>query len=605
MSKNNKKKTSVSILTITQLKRSECLDILIDLINAQTYKNIIEWVLVEGSKSREDKDKNAIKIKELQENSVLKFPIIYIDTKDNTKLGELRNIGNNSCKGDITVCMDDDDFYPKTRVSHAVEKLTSSPCKIAGCSALYMYDYILERLYKFKEFMPYHSTNTCMAWKKEYLLTNQHDPDKDLAEEPSFTKNFTEPMIQLDAEHTNILSSHTFNTFNKRELCTSGTMKINPKMDEVNVHISNFIDEKIYSRYRKLFVNVCDNPYDIVYFCGGFSIKWDPADMKLGGSEQAVVNLSTNWAKLGKKVAVYGEVPDKTLNGVDYFNWQKFPFEQNFNIVILWRLYGLDSGASFKIKAKEIWFDIHDRFFQQFNEKYERLGGCINKIFLKSDNHLQLFKEAFKEEKDISKCIVIPNGIRIEQFIENTENITRNPYRFCYCSCYTRGLQQIIEKIWPVIYNYEPRAELHVYYGMDMIQDQNYKNYMSSLLARPGVMDHGRQPMEMIIREKYYSNFQLYITNSLLEIDCISIRESLVTGCIPLLSNSGVFKERDGIHFDLTEDDKTYGLIAVKIIQLLKKYDEMNNIREKLKDSPSIINWEDVSKKWLDNVSNT
>ena len=32
---------------------------------------------------------------------------------------------------------------------------------------------------------------------------------------------------------------------------------------------------------------------------------------------------------------------------------------------------------------------------------------------------------------------------------------------------------------------------------------------MKLLLAQPGVMDHDRQPMDMIIREKYLSTFHL------------------------------------------------------------------------------------------------
>jgi len=600
MVSNKKKLPTVSIITITQFARYELLNILMELIKNQTYKNIIEWIIVEGSKSIEDKNQNFIKIEELKNNNILKFPIKYIKTDENIKLGELRNIGNNNCEGDITVCMDDDDFYPKTRVSHCVEKLKNSEFKIAGCSSIYMYDYILNKLYKFKEFAPYHSTNNCMAWKKEYLLNNKHDSTKDFSEEASFTNDFKEPMIQLNPEDTIITSSHSFNTYNKRELCSAATMKIHPKIDEIDIPITDYIDIEIYNKYKNIFVKPTDSIYDIVYFCGGFSIKWDPTDMKLGGSEQAVVNLSTNWAKLGKKVVVYGEIPDKDYNGVDYINWKKFPFEQKFKTVILWRLHGLSTGVPFKIKADNIILDIHDNFFLDFNNYYKKFTTSINNVFLKSEYHKEMFMKEFNSEIDIKKCIIIPNGIRINNFIENKYEVTRNPYRFCYCSCYTRGLKEILEKIWPTIYKYEPRAELHIYYGIESIRDQNYINYLLRLISQPGVMDHGRQPMEMIIREKYMSNFHLYITNTTGEIDCISIRESLVTGCIPLLSNFGVFKERDGIHFDLKDDDKTYGLIAVKIIQLLKKYDEMNEEREKLKLSSTLVSWEDVSKKWLE-----
>jgi hypothetical protein len=44
---------SVSILTITQYKRRECIEILFDIIVDQTYKSILEWVIVEGSPSED------------------------------------------------------------------------------------------------------------------------------------------------------------------------------------------------------------------------------------------------------------------------------------------------------------------------------------------------------------------------------------------------------------------------------------------------------------------------------------------------------------------------------------------------------------------------
>ena len=37
----------------------------------------------------------------------------------------------------------------------------------------------------------------------------------------------------------------------------------------------------------------------IVYYCGENEIAWDPEDKKLGGSEQAVVQLSEQWTKKG------------------------------------------------------------------------------------------------------------------------------------------------------------------------------------------------------------------------------------------------------------------------------------------------------------------
>lgn len=591
---------SVSIITVTQLKRFNCLEILRDLLKAQTYKNIVEWVIVEGSKTEELAAINAENIKQLSANSGLSYPIIYINYENNIKLGELRNKGNRKCIGDITVCMDDDDYYFPDRVEHAVQKLSKSSAKIAGCSAVMIYDYFLERLYKFKQLGEKHSTNNCMAWKKEYLLTNSHDPSKEMAEESSFTKNFSEDMVQLEAEHTIIVSSHDSNTFNKRELLVGGTLGINPTLYEVP-DIKKYIKEPYFTKYKTLFVKPHKSKYDIEYYAAGFSIDWDPRDMSLGGSEQAIVNLVNQWALMGKKVAVYGKVPEITFNNVEYIDWRKFEHEAEHNIVILWRLYGLMCGTPFPLNAKHIWLDCHDNFHGQFSEYWHKYGAAkVTKIFFKSNFHKDEFESKTNYKLSPEKYVIIPNGVRTEKFTENKDDVQRNPYRFVYCSCYMRGIVDLVQYTWPVIYQLEPRAELHVYYGMENIKDDNARNVLTKILSMPGVMDHGRQPMDVIIREKHMASYHLYITNTPIEIDCISIRESLATGCIPLISNYGVFKDREGVHFELKDKDpKCYQQIGLKIVQLMKQGDKLDGYREQIKKSPLLINWTKVAEAWI------
>jgi len=600
MTKIKKNISSVSIITITQFKRFNCLKILKDLIKEQTYENIIEWVIVEGSKSKADSIYNSENIKLLKETSDLTFPIVYIEYKEGKKLGELRNVGNNTCKGDITVCMDDDDYYPPARVEHAVSKLNSSKSLIAGCSAVLIYDYFLEKLYKFNPFGPNHSTNNCMAWKKEYLLTNKHDSSKEMAEESSFTKVFTESMVQLESENTIVVSSHDSNTFNKRELLVGGTTELNKSLKQIDKPIIDYIKEPYYSKFKNIFYKEGESKYDISYMAGGFSIKWKPSDMSLGGSEQAIVNLATNWAKLGKKVIVYGEVDEMVHNNVEYVSWKKFPFEQKHKLVILWRLYGLWCVAPFPLKADKIWLDCHDNFGGMFPETWKKYGSVIQKILFKSNYHKDEFENATKEKLNNNRYAIIPNGIRVEEFLKNKDNVQRNPFRFVYCSCYLRGLIELLQYTWPVIYHIEPRAELHVYYGMDNIKDDQMKQMLRQMLSQPGVMDHGRQPMDIVIREKYMSSFHLYVTNTPIEIDCISIRESLATGAIPLISNFGVFKDREGVHFDLkTNDSKCYQMIGLKICELIKQGNNLNNYRDQMKKSKLLINWNDTAKAWL------
>ena len=93
--KDKLKNPTVSIVTITQLKRFPCLEVLRDMIKEQTYKNIIEWVLVEGSPLESEWAENASKIQELK--STIDIPILYIEKKPGEKLGALRNKGNKAC----------------------------------------------------------------------------------------------------------------------------------------------------------------------------------------------------------------------------------------------------------------------------------------------------------------------------------------------------------------------------------------------------------------------------------------------------------------------------------------------------------------------------
>jgi glycosyltransferase involved in cell wall biosynthesis len=202
---------SVSLLTITQYSRRECLLNLSMLIQQQLYKNIVEWVIVEGSRDEMDAIKNADLLSKMKSN----IPIHYIPWSAGQSLSDLRNNGNSACNGDIIVCLDDDDYYPPTRVSHAVHRLQNSSALIAGCSKSFIYFYNVGQFFQFKSFGKGHSTNNCLAYKRAYLENHQHLTGLAKGEESSFTNNFTEPMEQLDPMKTIVISGHGTNTVDK------------------------------------------------------------------------------------------------------------------------------------------------------------------------------------------------------------------------------------------------------------------------------------------------------------------------------------------------------------------------------------------------------
>ena len=231
---------TVSIVTITQHSRLKFMPLLIECIQSQMYP-IMEWVIVEGSQTQEEADQNQVFFKSISSE---KIAIRYLPFVKDTKLGGLRNRGNQACRGDIIVCMDDDDYYPPMRVSHVIDMFTLYPKKnLAGCTKILLYDYNIKQLYQCTGFSENHATNNTMAWRKEYH--GIHDESKTFGEESSFTNQFTEPMIQLESKYTVIVSSHNKNTFDKRDM-----IKDHPLFFKLSHNLLlRFMPEEVYEKY--------------------------------------------------------------------------------------------------------------------------------------------------------------------------------------------------------------------------------------------------------------------------------------------------------------------------------------------------------------------
>ena len=111
----------VSICTPTYNRR-EYFNIAIKCVEWQEYpKDKIEWIIVnDGQEEIEDILNLAKKTRDL--------PIIkYYKYNEKMNIGLKRNICNQYATGDIIINMDDDDYYPPTRISHAVDKLLENP----------------------------------------------------------------------------------------------------------------------------------------------------------------------------------------------------------------------------------------------------------------------------------------------------------------------------------------------------------------------------------------------------------------------------------------------------------------------------------------------
>ena len=197
----------VSICTPT-FNRRPFIPYIIKCVEHQLYpKDKIEWIIIDdGTDKIEDLVKNIPYVK-------------YFKCDTKLTLGQKRNMSHKKATGDIIIYMDDDDYYPPERISHAVQKLQQNPNILcAGSSEMHIYFKHIHKMYKFGPYGPNHATAATFAFKKELLLHTSYDESACVAEEKHFLKNYTIPMVQLDSLKTILVFSHVHNSFDKKLL---------------------------------------------------------------------------------------------------------------------------------------------------------------------------------------------------------------------------------------------------------------------------------------------------------------------------------------------------------------------------------------------------
>jgi glycosyltransferase involved in cell wall biosynthesis len=204
---NNEEFPFVSICTPT-FNRRPFIPYITKCFQHQTYpKEKMEWIIIDdGFDSVEDLFRDIPQVK-------------YFYFSEHMSLGKKRNLMHSKCSGDIIVYMDDDDYYPPERVSHAVEMLMSNPnALVAGSSEMHIYFDSNKSIMQFGPYGPNHATAATFAFKKEMLSISSYDDNALLAEEKQFLKNYTIPFVQLNTLKTILVFSHRHNSLNKDKM---------------------------------------------------------------------------------------------------------------------------------------------------------------------------------------------------------------------------------------------------------------------------------------------------------------------------------------------------------------------------------------------------
>lgn len=234
----------VSVCTPT-FNRRPFIPTVIQCFNHQLYpKERMEWIII---------DDGTDKIEDL----VSAHPNVkYFKSSEKMTLGKKRNLMHANACGDIIVYMDDDDYYPPERVSHAVEALMMNPNVLcAGSSEIYIYFKHLDSLMQFGPYGPNHATAGTFAFRRELLQHTRYNDEACLAEERFFLKDYTIPMIQLDPTKVILVFSHNHNTFDKRKLLVNA----NPAfVKQTTKTLDDFIRGPTELFFKKFFITEMD-----------------------------------------------------------------------------------------------------------------------------------------------------------------------------------------------------------------------------------------------------------------------------------------------------------------------------------------------------------
>jgi len=239
---------TVSICTPT-FNRRPFVPVMIKCFEHQTYpKEKIEWIII---------DDGTDKIEEL----VTHIPQVkYFKYDEKMTLGKKRNLLNQKATGDIIVYMDDDDYYPPERVSHAVDMLRKNPKALcAGSSAMFIYFKHINKMIQFGPYGPNHATAATFAFRRSLLSKTKFDEDSCVAEEKKFLKDYTIPFVQLESKKSILVFSHTHNSFDKKELLAQGP---NPNMHDTTITPADLVKEPEILQFFMEDINSLLDAYD-------------------------------------------------------------------------------------------------------------------------------------------------------------------------------------------------------------------------------------------------------------------------------------------------------------------------------------------------------
>jgi glycosyltransferase involved in cell wall biosynthesis len=315
------------------------------------------------------------------------------------------------------------------------------------------------------------------------------------------------------------------------------------------------------------FVKETSSGMDLVISCGSKTVHpWKPEMLRnagkgfIGGSEEAVIYLSRELARLGWNVTVYNNCGSKPIKDIvtcydhgimtrHVVTYRPF-WEQNFgdkqDVVILWCDPRLVDAL---INAPKIFLDLHTGIpATEFTPtRLQRL----TKIFVKSQFHRSLYPNV-----PDTKISVIPNGIDLS-LLESNPPIQKDPYLIIN-TCSPDRSMDVLPRLFKDVKRRVPPAKLQWAGGWDSVIRYNlsflysdekekkrklrWMQQTQKEMDNAGIETLGRLTQAEVGKLYQRASIFAYPTECA-EIDCISVKKAQAAGSLPVVTDIGALPE--------------------------------------------------------------
>ncbi len=320
--------------------------------------------------------------------------------------------------------------------------------------------------------------------------------------------------------------------------------------------------------------------------------NWDyPETNPLGGSETAALNMAAALKRLGFDVTLITNQTDLPGHQCDIF--------------ISLRLWQVFADGHLPGRLNYLW--VHDDANQPLVDPLEDqtlaqqvYNACDGVMVL---SHYQQQRWMNTLHLPVGKIFLTTNGISLSRFATASPVplTSRQPWAY-YASTPWRGLEPLL-KLWPIIKDAVPEAQLHVYSSMKVYNPsiQNDKNGELYRLAHqlPGVHYHGSVG-QAELRHMAQQCRALAFPSTFPETSCIVAMEAMAAGAVVVGTALGALPET-AWHNPLIPLSKGWTeRWAFELIRIFTDDGYYNRLARQNRQTIQYYDWDRVAQRWLE-----